>query len=113
MTFDAYYTWRFDPGSLAASASVVWKDATYGSPFNRSYTLAQSYTQVDARLVWKDARDRFSAILFCDNIFNAVNYDGVFGLYAGNTPGGSEIIDHIASLTAPRTFGLELQYRFK
>jgi len=107
VTFDAYYTWHFDTGSLAASAAVTWKDATYGSPFNRSYNLAPDYTQANARLVWKDAQDRYSAILYCDNIFNAVNYDGVFGLSAGST------IDRIASLTAPRTFGIELQYRFK
>jgi iron complex outermembrane receptor protein len=113
VTFDAYYTWRFDPGSLSASASVTWKDATYGSPFNRSYNLAPDYTQVNARLVWKDAKDRYSAILFCDNIFNAVNYDGVFGLNEGVTQTNKELIDRIASLTAPRTFGLELQYRFR
>jgi len=113
VTLDGIYTWRFDPGSLSASASFVYKDATYGSPFNRPYTLAPSYTQVNTRLVWKDAKDRYSAILFCDNIFNAVNYDGVFGLNEGVTQAGKELIDKIASLTAPRTFGLELQYRFR
>ena len=121
VTVDGSYVWHFDPGSLSASASFVWKDATYGSPFNRPYNLAPSYTQVNTRLIWKDSKDRFSAILFCDNVFNAVNYDGVFGLNAGSTgplsptPGatGKEIINKIASLTAPRTFGLELQYRFR
>jgi len=36
----------------------------------------------------------------------------VFGLTEGVTQGNKELIDKIASLTAPRTFGLELQYRF-
>ena len=116
VTFDAYYTWHFETGSLAASASVTWKDSTYGSPFNRAYNLAPEYTQTNARLVWKDAKDQYSAILFCDNIFNAVNYDGVFGLNEGNAGTlavPKELIDRIASLTAPRTFGIELQYRFR
>jgi len=113
VTFDGVYTWRFDPGSLSASASLVWKDATYGSPFNRPYNLAPSYTQLNTRLVWKDAKDKYSVILFCDNVLNAVNYDGVFGLNVGETQAGKELIDKIASLTAPRTFGMELQYRFR
>ena len=87
---------------------MTWKQATYDSPFNRAYNLAPSYTQANVRATWKDAKDRFTAILFCDNIFDKVNYDGVFGLDVGQARP-----DRIASLTAPRTFGLELQYRFK
>jgi len=115
INFDALYAFHFEPGTLTLTGSVVWKQATYDSPFNRPYNLAPDYTQVNLRAVWNDTANRYSVIAFVDNVFDQVNYDGVFGLLT--TPAGAtaaaQNVDRIASLTAPRTFGVEFQYRFK
>jgi iron complex outermembrane receptor protein len=112
VNFNAYYTFHFAPGTLTLAGSAVWKEATYGSPFNRSYNLAPDYTQVNLRATWSDKADRYSVIAYVDNLFDKVNYDGVFGELT-TAAGPGQNIDRVASLTAPRTFGIEFQYRFR
>jgi iron complex outermembrane receptor protein len=103
----ASYAFNFDPGTLTVAGSAAWKQANYASVFNRSYSLVPDYTQVNLRATWKDAKDRYSVIAFVDNVFDKVNYDSVSGLTANSG------VDRLASLTAPRTFGVEFQYRLK
>jgi iron complex outermembrane receptor protein len=112
VTFDALYTLHFEPGQLVLTGSAVYKSATYDSPFNRPYNLSPEYTMVNLRAIWKDSADRYSVIAYVSNLFNKVDYDGVYGL-ATTAPSAAQVIDRVASLTAPRTFGIELQYRFK
>ncbi|MFI4974620.1 MAG: TonB-dependent receptor [Caulobacterales bacterium] len=112
ITLDGTYTMKFDPGSLSISATYVWKDAQYNSPFNRSYNRSPAYSQVNLTGTWKDSRDRFNIIVFCDNVFNTLGYDATNGI--GVTPAGPhQVIDKLVSLTAPRTVGVEFQARFK
>jgi iron complex outermembrane receptor protein len=98
---------NFEPGSLTLSGSFIWKDATYDSPFNRSYNLAPSYDQVNLRATWTDVKNRYTVILFCDNVFNTLGYDGSTGLATGNTE-----VDNVLTYTAPRTYGVEVQVRW-
>ena len=119
LALNTLYRFDFEPGSLTLSGSYIWKDATYSSIFNRPYNLAPSYDQVDLRAIWIDAKDRYTVILFGKNLFNTLGYDGVSGnfvtstvpstLAKNNVPGISKSI----SLTAPQTFGVEFQYRFR
>jgi len=112
VAFNTLYTLRFDPGAFTLSGTFVWKDHTYDSVFNRAYTLAPSYTQVNLRGTWTDKSDRYSVILYANNVFNTIGYDGIGGVAV--TPAGpNEIIDRLASYTPPRVYGIELQYRFK
>jgi iron complex outermembrane receptor protein len=127
------YTWDFGPGSLIGSVNYVWRDKQYGSIFDRSYYEAPSYDQWDARLTWKDANNRYTIIAFVKNIFDDLGYEG--GATAGRRNGfipayvlggagltatpvlglGSPGYGDVAKgylLTPPRTFGVELQYRF-
>jgi iron complex outermembrane receptor protein len=116
ISFNALYTMKFDPGNLVFSTSVVWKSATYGAVFNRPYDLAPAYTTLDFRLTWKDAMDRYSIVGFVKNATDAHGFDGATGtlLQAGNTAGTvPQVIDQSLFLTAPRTFGVEFQYRFR
>ena len=110
------YTFVLASGSLNLSTSVFWKDATYESVFNRPYTLAPSYSQVDLRLTWTDASKRFTLIAYAKNVFDTLGYDGASGAevtpaaLGGTVPAGT--VARTITLTPPRTFGAQLQYRF-
>ncbi len=114
LAVNGLYTWTFDPGKLTLSATYTWKDETFGSLFNRAYALAPSYNQVDLRLTWKDAKDRYSVIAFADNVFDKIGYDNATGNLvlspAASPPSGLITINQ--SLIAPRIYGLQLQVRF-
>ena len=60
------------------------------------------------RLIWNDARGRFTAILFGKNIFNSLGYDDA----EAGLKGDGTIVRYFG-LTPPATYGLELQYRFR
>jgi iron complex outermembrane receptor protein len=121
-TINANYTWRMDKGNLTGSVTYVWRDAQYGSIFNRSYYRAPSYSQVDGRLTWTAANDKYTVILFAKNIFNTLGYaNGATATrYAGTNYGQSAAsrfneVQGIATtyeLTPPRTYGIELHYKF-
>lgn len=108
------YTWTFEPGKLTLSGAYIWKDATHGSLFNRPYALAPSYTEVDLRATWADAKDHYRVIVFLNNAFDTTGYDSATGTLllspAAAPPSGQLAINQ--SLTAPRTYGIEFQYRF-
>jgi iron complex outermembrane receptor protein len=117
VALNAVYTWTMDAGSLSPSISYFWRDSQYGSIFQRSYNKSPSWDQVDLRLTWKDAQNRYTVIGYAKNIFNDLGY------YEGNTSSrtvgrlanGFPVTQGIAStyyLTPPRTYGVELQYRF-
>jgi iron complex outermembrane receptor protein len=117
VALNGLYTWHFEPGSLTASASYIWRDKQYGTIFTRDYYKAPSWNQVDMRLTWKDANDRYSVILYGKNIFNHLGYyeGSSASRIAGITAAGVPTVLGIAStysLTPPRTYGVELQYRF-
>ena len=115
VAINALYTWTFDPGKLTLSGTYTWKDETYGSLFNRPYALAPSYNQVDLRATWTDSKDRYKVIAFAANVFNSTGYDNATGslllspAVAGNQTGQVAINQ---SLIAPRTYGLQFQYKF-
>jgi iron complex outermembrane receptor protein len=140
----ANYTWEFDAGSLTGTVSYAWRDKTYGTLFTRWYTEAPSWDQVDARLLWKDAKDRFEAIVYVKNILDDIGYDqgatasriaGAFSNLYGPSPAGltcSPIVTGATNpaggavgtrncvggirktfyTTPPRTYGIELRYKF-
>ncbi len=110
VSLNALYRLHFEPGTLTLSGTLVWKDKEYSSPFNRSYNLAPAYSQVNLRATWTDVKNRYSIIAYADNLFNTTGYDSAGGVLVNTSP---EVTDRLASLTAPRTFGVEFQYRFR
>jgi iron complex outermembrane receptor protein len=117
---NALYTWTFDPGKLTLSASYIWKDDTYGSLFNRPYALAPSYNEADFRVTWADAAGRYKVIAFVNNAFDEQGFDrqtGTLlqtGLISATTPALNrpESIVNNVGLIPPRTYGIQLQYKF-
>jgi iron complex outermembrane receptor protein len=105
------YTLHFNPGSLALTGTYIWRDQTYDSVFNRPYNLAPSYSVVNFRGIWTDTANRYSVILYANNVFNRIGEDASLGLGVTN-PGPGQVIDPLVSYTPPRVYGAELRYRF-
>jgi iron complex outermembrane receptor protein len=129
VTVNVNYTMDFSPGSLIGSVSWFWRDKQYGSIFKRSYYQAPSWDQWDLRLTWKDRDNKFTVIGFVKNLADSLGYEGgptatrrsgvipgyVAGLTGAAGTAAIPITEGIAStyqLTPPRTYGIELQYRF-
>ncbi|WP_305582556.1 TonB-dependent receptor [Phenylobacterium sp.] len=119
------YTWEMaDGGSVTPSLSYIWRDEQYGSVFNRSYTLSPSWDQIDARITWLMPGEKMKIILWGKNLADEIGYEGGAtglrraGVVNRNTLAGQppiNVVQGIAStypLTPPRTFGIELQYKF-
>jgi iron complex outermembrane receptor protein len=112
LAFNALYTFTFDPGKLILSASYIWKDKTYGELFNNPQTLAPAYSTVNIRAEWDDAKGRFNASLFVDNVFNTTGYDNVTETQLAPAGMPYDIISG-KGLTFPLTVGGEIQVRFR
>ncbi|WP_411287392.1 TonB-dependent receptor, partial [Phenylobacterium sp.] len=113
VTVNANYTWRFDPGRLTGSVTYVWRDDTYYSLFNRYYSRAKAFETVDARVLFSDRDDRYTVIGYVKNIFDAEGLAGISGARLNQPfPATQGRINQTLNLIAPRTYGLELQYRF-
>ena len=111
VALNAIYTLHFDPGSLALSGTYIWRDKTYDDVFNRAYTLDPSYGQVNLRAIWTGTSNRYSVIIYGNNITNKIAQDASFGLGVNN-PGPGQVIDPVVSYIPPRVYGVELRYRF-
>lgn len=111
ISLNALYRVQLQTGTLSLSGTFIWKDKEYSSPFNRFYNEAPAYSQVNLRVTWTDLKKRFTVIAYCDNLFDTVGYDAASGTLVATTP--VEVTDRLASLTAPRTFGMEVQYHFR
>jgi iron complex outermembrane receptor protein len=118
VSLNGLYTFTFDPGKLTFSGTFVWRDGTYDDVFNRAWTFQPASTQVNIRATWTGANNHYNIILFCNNLFNTTAYDGAAGgllqstLPTGTSP-GREDIQSAPFLNAPRTFGLQFQYRWQ
>ena len=118
------YTWVIDQGSLSPSVSYIWRDKQYGEIFQRFYNESPSWSQVDARVTFKDKDNKYSVIAYVKNLFDTLGYDGgaAGARLAGTNIGASVTSAQINSvqpgynttypLTPPRTYGVEFQYRF-
>ncbi|MDE2486430.1 MAG: TonB-dependent receptor, partial [Alphaproteobacteria bacterium] len=121
------YTVDLPFGELIPSVNYIWRDAEYGSIFDRSFYRSPSYSQVDARVTFKPENGKYTVILYGRNIFNTLGYEGGASAYrrAGFVPGyatGASASPFVVPvnqgvvstypITPPRTYGIELQYRF-
>jgi iron complex outermembrane receptor protein len=120
------YTFFFEPGTLSLSGSFIWRDVQYGALFTRPYNQAPSWDEVDARLTWTAASGRYKIIAFGKNLFNTIGYDaGAYGTRLAGTNDqnpflGEGTVNFVQapgvvktySVTPPRTYGVEFDYKF-
>ncbi|MEJ0066369.1 MAG: TonB-dependent receptor [Caulobacteraceae bacterium] len=119
IAFNANYTFNFEPGDLTLSASYVWRDVQDGTIFNRAYDNAPSWDDVDLRALWKAKDDRYEVIGFVKNVFNTLQYqaadegEGLLGTNATSTTAAAGLVGvNVYNLAPPRTYGLEVRYKF-
>ena len=115
---DVAYTWHFDPGSFSLSGTFAYRDTQDGTLFNRFYDNAPSWTDFDFRALWKGPHDRYEIIGFVKNVFNSLQYDrrrraggGLAGNVANPAAAGLNEVNAF-DLNPPRTYGMELRYKF-
>ena len=104
--------------------SYIWRDAQYGALFTRPYNKAPAWDQIDARLTWNAANGHYKIIVYGKNLFNGIGYDaGAFGSRLAGAQDGagpyhlsyvvqSPGIGTTYSVNPPRTYGVEVDYKF-
>lgn len=119
---NANYTFDFDAGSLIVSATYTWTDKTYYQPFKSEANRVKAYDVTDLRVLWNDGLDRYTVIGFVKNVFDNTGftsngsttptaiYDSPPNPQAGLLTQTRTAITR--GLIQPRTYGVELQYRF-
>ena len=112
VALNGQYAFRLEPGTLTLSASFIWKDATYGSIFNRPLALAPAYSVVNLRATWDDAKQRYTLILFANNVFNALGYDNVTQANVAEAGAPLQLVS-VRGLVNPLVVGGEIQFRFR
>jgi iron complex outermembrane receptor protein len=120
--FNGNYTFDFTPGSLILSATYTWTDKTFYQPFKSAANSVPAYDTADFRMLWKDAGDRYTLIGFVKNAFDQQGFTSngsttptaIFDIPgSGTTPPFTQTRTAITrGLIQPRTYGVELQYRF-
>ncbi|MFN3511511.1 MAG: TonB-dependent receptor [Phenylobacterium sp.] len=122
--FNGNYTFDFDAGSLILSASHTWTDETIYQPFKSAALKVPSYGVTDFRVIWNEGMGRYSAIAFVKNAFDERGYNSTSStnptaIFDMPNPGSAAAGTLTQTRTAitrgliqPRTYGVELQYRF-
>jgi iron complex outermembrane receptor protein len=138
IAINVLYDFKTDNGvSLTPSVSYVWRDKQWGNFFKDPAWIAPAWGQWDARISVKSPNDKFEAIFFIKNIANTIGYDqGAQAFRAAGTNvalGGGPYVQglngpagfnqHLVGadqfgvyqtlyVTPPRTWGVELHYKF-
>jgi iron complex outermembrane recepter protein len=119
IAFTGAYTWHFDPGQLTLAGTYVWRDSQVGDLFDTPYNTAPSWSDVDLRAVWSGDHDRYELIAYAKNIFNTTQYStgaggqGLLGNASVATTAAQRLIYvQDFDINPPRTFGVEVRYKF-
>jgi iron complex outermembrane recepter protein len=107
VAFNANYTWFTPAGNLTVGGTWTYRDEAYYSVFSREHYLAPSYDQADFRALWQHPNARYTVIAFVNNAFDDIGFEA-----AGATQSAWGTQTRTLSLTAPRTYGLEVQFKF-
>ncbi len=111
------YSFYTDAGTLSLGATYVYRDKAYSNIFSRSYNSSPSWDQLDLRAYWAPTGNKYTVIAYVKNVTDSEGHDSATtAAYRNNNPGVAS--DQFATggqtlfLNPPRTYGVELQYRF-
>ncbi|HEY9218222.1 MAG TPA: TonB-dependent receptor [Phenylobacterium sp.] len=116
------YTWELGFGDVTASLSYLYRDVQYGTLFTRGYNKAPDWDQVDARVTWTSNDEKIRVIGYVKNVFDEIGFDAgatgnrFSGFNINPTTFATELVNQGVfssySITPPRLFGVEVQYKF-
>jgi iron complex outermembrane receptor protein len=118
------YTFFFNAGTFNISGSYVWRDTQEGTLFTRPYNTSPAWDEFDARVTWTAASGRYKIIVFGKNLGNTIGYDaGAYGTRVVGINDNNPLLGQAAtvlnqgigstySVTPPRTYGVEIDYKF-
>jgi len=113
IALNATYTWDLSIGDVILSGSYVWRDETYSGIFQRDYNRAPAWDQMDLRATWRSPGERYAVVGYVRNVFDTLGYTvAVDGTATFNGSAAPSARNNIYELAPPRTYGLELRYRF-
>ena len=75
--------------------------------FQREHYRAPGYDESDLRVLWNGTGKRYTIIGFVKNVFDDEGYER-----ADATQSAWGVRSRSLGLTPPRTYGMEVQYRF-
>ena len=95
----------------------MWRDKAYSTIFEKAWNEAPTWDQIDLRANWNSIDGRYAIIGYVKNVGDTEGYDAaVSGSNRNRNPAIAS--DNFANgalnlgLTPPRTYGIELQYKF-
>jgi iron complex outermembrane receptor protein len=100
------YRFHFEPGSLTLTATDSFRDKQYSFILDRPYWQTPSYNLIGARVMWTGADNSYNVNAYVTNAAEKLAADSV-GASAGSTG-----INQAFGYLPPRTYGLEVQYRW-
>jgi iron complex outermembrane receptor protein len=106
-TVGANYTVNFSAGALTFGGTYSYTDDTQSGVFSNPVYIAPSNELVDFRVLWNDAKDRYTVIGF---VKNATDEEAYLRASAGSPTAVG--VRRSVGLVYPRTYGVELQFRF-
>lgn len=113
------YSWDFNAGSLTLSGNYIWRDDAFQDLFENELAVIPGYDTVGLRALWRDIEDRYTVIVYGANLtdeeapYSAGLVRQATGLAsAANPSAAGQAHYQTLSLAAPRTYGIEFQYRF-
>ncbi|WP_293378418.1 TonB-dependent receptor, partial [Phenylobacterium sp. SCN 70-31] len=117
LALNGLYTFDMEPGSLTLGATYLYRSKSYANVFERDYNSAPSWDQVDLRAIWAPTGGKYTVIAYVKNLLDDDGYAAAIQASQRNNnaavpsdrfPNGAQVYE----LTPPRTYGVELQYRF-
>src|SRR3546814_9321533 len=97
-----------ESGTLTLGATYIYRSKAYANVFTRVYNSAPSWDQVDLRAHWTPEGNKYTIIGYIRNVANTDGYDAAV---TGNQRAGRDGARNL-ELTPPRTYGIEMPYRF-
>jgi iron complex outermembrane receptor protein len=104
---NAGYTFFTPAGNLTLSGTWTYRDKAYYSVFSREHYQAPAYDETDLRVLWNEPNNRYTIIGFVKNVFDDEGFEA-----AGASMSAWGVQSRSRSLTFPRTYGIEAQFRF-
>ena len=106
------YTFVFDAGKLNVGANFIWRDLSFSNIFARRWNEAPSWDQVDLRGSWTPNDGRYQVIVYVKNVGNTLGYDSAVTGSKRDQFNFPVNTGYNTSFTPPRTYGIEVHYKF-